>query len=128
MNAYLLLPDSYTWWNPAEKLDTKPTYAYPRYSSRALAQLLRLSFTTQAAARRIPPASGSLVIVTNGNEPSVNNPLVAEVAANWRKLGAHIKTYEFEAGLELPHDLIDPSQSEGQIELVYPKLIEMVSY
>jgi carboxylesterase len=127
MNVFLLLPDSYTWWDPAKKLDTLPVYAYPRYSNRGLAQLLRLSFSTQTAARRNPPAAGNLVVVTNGNEPSVNNPLVAEVVANWQNLGAHIKTYEFDAGLKLPHDLIDPNQPNGQIELVYPKLIEMVS-
>ena len=127
MNFYLLTPDVYAWWDPVKKLDTQPNYAYPRYSKTALAQLMRLSFAIHAGARSSPPAAGSLVVVTNGNEPSVSNPLVAEVVSNWQKRGAKIKTYEFDAGLKLPHDLIDPSQTEGKIEVVYPKLIEIVS-
>lgn len=126
MNIVSILPDSYSWWDPELKMDVQPPYAYPRYSMHGLAELLRLGFSVQMAARQVHPATGALIVITNGDEPSVNNALTQQVVNSWRKHGANLTTYEFPADLRLPHDLISPSQPGQRIDLVYSRLLELM--
>ena len=51
MNIYLFLPNSFAWWDPVLQVEAPPSYAYPRYSTHALVQPLRVGFATQADAR-----------------------------------------------------------------------------
>jgi len=48
---------------------------------------------------------------------------VVEIAQG---LGEQV-TYEFEAELQLPHDVIDPAQPGAQIEVVYTRLITLIT-
>jgi carboxylesterase len=128
MNYYLVVPNSYTWWDDQLKEKVGPDYGYPRYATRALAQLLRLGFAVQAGARQTAPAARSILVITNANDTTVNNALTGTVAGYWRDHGANLRTYEFEAGLQLPHDLIDPTQPDQKIDIVYPKLIELIAH
>jgi len=124
---YLLLPNSFVWWNEELQEDTPPTHAYPRYSTRALAQLLRLSLVVQAQARRNGPPVSNILVVTNANDQSVSMPLIQEVVGLWRQYpGNELQTYEFPAELGLNHDLIDPAHPEEKIEIVYPQLVELI--
>jgi carboxylesterase len=127
MNIYSLLPDSYEWWDPVHKAEGEMTHTYPRYSKHALAQTLRLSFAVQSGAGREPPAARKLLVVTNANDNSVNNPLINDVVRAWQAHGANVTTFEFPAEMHLGHDLIDPAQADQQIDLVYPQLIELVT-
>jgi pimeloyl-ACP methyl ester carboxylesterase len=99
MNIYLLMPDSYVWWNPVLQANAPPPHAYPRYSQHALVQILRLGFATQADARRLQPAAKKLVVVSNANDNSVNNALTMDVVKTWQAHGANLTTYEFDANL-----------------------------
>ena len=128
MNVFVFLPDEFTWWN-LEKKDAllPPVYAYPRYSRHALVQTLRLGFATIAAARRTRPAARKLCVVLNENDKSVNNDLTKNVIEIWQSHHANLGLFEFEASLKLGHDLIDPTQPDQQIELVYPHLIELAN-
>lgn len=125
MNLYTFLPDEFVWWDPVLEGEAPPPHAYPRYSKHALVQTLRLGFATQAAARRIQPAAGKLVVVLNPNDSSVNNELTMTVADIWQAHDADLSTYEFEAELDLGHDLIDPTQPDQKIDIVYPRLLEL---
>jgi pimeloyl-ACP methyl ester carboxylesterase len=127
MNLFSVLPESYTWWDPALRANSEPSYAYPRYSRRALTQIMRLGFAVQTAAHESPPAAGRIVVVTNGNEPSVNNELTMQVLTSWRQHTTNVTSYEFPANLGLPHDLIDPSQPDQRTDIVYPKLIQLIT-
>jgi carboxylesterase len=130
-NLYLVLPNSFQWWDPSRKdalqEDRGPTYAYPRYSTRALAEILRLGSAVQVVAQREPPAAHSILAVTNANDPYVNNSLTANVVKVWREHNARVTTYEFEAALRLGHDLIDPTQPDERIDIVYPRLIDLIT-
>ena len=126
-NLYLALPNSFQWWDPSRQAEIGPAYAYPRYSTRALAELLRLGFAVQAAARLEPPAAASILVVTNASDTSVNNVLTSAVVKVWREHKARITTYEFEAELRLGHDLIDPTQPDARIDIVYPRLIDLIA-
>ncbi len=125
-NLASILPESYPWWDPALQMNTQPPYAYPRYSLHGLTQIVGLGFGVQMAAHRERPRARSILVITNANEPSVNNVLTSEVTANWRARGAEISTYEFPLELQLPHDLIDPNQDGARTDLVYPKILELV--
>lgn len=125
MNVETLLPDSFQWWDPVRQADAPPPYAYPRYFTHPLTQILRLGFATQADAQRAQPAAKKVVVVFNANDNSVNNSMTMTVVKNWQARGANVSTYEFEAALKLGHDLIDPTQADEQIEVVYPRLIEL---
>jgi pimeloyl-ACP methyl ester carboxylesterase len=125
MNIYLFLPDSFVWWDPVLQADAPPAYAYPRYSKHALVQAVRLGFATQLEARNKPPAAKKVVVVFNANDNSVNNALTMDVVKIWQAHGANLTTSEFEASLKLGHDLIDPTQPDQKIDIVYPRLIDL---
>ena len=127
MNILTFLPDSFEWWDPVLQTEVPPAHVYPRYSRRGLAQILRLGFATQAAARHMPPFAKKLVVVFNPNDNSVNNALTMEVVKIWQAQDANLTTYEFEASLKLGHDLIDPLQPDQQIDIVYPRLIDLIN-
>jgi esterase/lipase len=125
MNIYSLLPDTFVWWDTVQKESAPPSYAYPRYSQHALAQGLRLGFAVQKEARRVAPAAKKLLVVTNANDESVNNPLTRDVVKAWQAHGANLATYEFEAGLMLEHDIFIPDNP--MIETVYIRLTALVN-
>jgi esterase/lipase len=127
MNSYTFLADSFEWWDPALQVKSLPTYAYPRYSKHALVQTLRLGFVTQMNAQRIPPAAKKMLVVFNANDNSVNNALTMDVVKSWQAHAANLTTYEFEANLKLDHDVVDPSQPNQRIDIVYPRLIDLIN-
>ncbi len=125
---YSIKPNSYGWWDPNSQADMKPAHSYPRYSTRALAQVLRLGLITRALAATDAPRAGSILVITNAHDDRVDNVQAAEVVQVWRQQGySRLSTYEFPASLQLPHELIDPEQWDGHIEAVYPKLLELVA-
>jgi len=126
MNLYAFLPDSYGWWNPLLKEKTQVSYAYPRYSKRALSNMLRLGFATKSLAKREAPSAGKIIMVTNENDQAVNNVIAKRLLDLWKSKSANASAYEFPANDRLVHDLIEPNLSEQRIDLVYPRLINLV--
>lgn len=126
-NIFLMLPTTYDWWNPTLKENAGPPYAYPRYSKHTLGEIIRLGFAVQAQAERAAPLGESILVVTNANDVSVDNDVTTQVVQTWREHGANLQTYEFPASLHLGHDIIDSTDPDGNIELVYARLIELVN-
>jgi carboxylesterase len=126
MNVALVLPNSFAWWDENLKEQGSPPHVYPRYSTHALAQYLRLGFAVQDAARQRKPAAQSIVVITNASDPSVNNALTADLVKQWRAHGGAIRTFEFDAGLGLGHDFVDPTLPGQPIDIVYPRLVQLV--
>ncbi len=122
MNIYSWLPNGYDWWDSAKQEQGGAPHGYPRYAKRALAEALRLGF----AARRHKPITKKIIVVTNPNDAAVNNKLIDKTIQRWRKQGLLLETYEFPMSLQLDHDLIEPTHPDANIEVVYPKLIELV--
>lgn len=127
MKLYLAIPNSYQWWDPVLQAAAPPSHAYPRYSTRALAETLQLGFGVQQQINQSGPATRRIIVITNANDPSVNNALTSEIVAVWKLHGANLSTEELPASLGLGHDFIDPEQPDQRIDLVYPQLIEWVS-
>jgi len=92
-----------------------------------LVQALSLGFAVQSDGQHVQPAAKRIVVVFNANDNSINNALTMDVVNIWKVHSANLTTYEFEASLELGHDLIDPAQPDQQVEIVYPTLIDLIS-
>ena len=128
-NLFLLLPDFWQWWDPVHKENNpfSAPYSYTRYPLHALLENMRLGYATESDARRIRPAAGKIIVITNANDDSVNNGVVAEFERMWREHGdENLVTFQFEESLGLPHDLITPTRPGGRVDLVYPKLLELI--
>jgi carboxylesterase len=127
MRAYLILPNSFAWWDEEKKEAGGPDFAYPRYATRGLTQTLRLAQAVRAQAMREPFRAKSLVVINNANDTSVNNEMTEIVTAAWEKNNpGRVKTYEFPADLQLGHDIIEPTDDDANVEAVYPRLIEAI--
>ena len=120
----LTLPNVFLWWDPRVRADAPPPTAYPRFSTRALAQMLRIGDAVDTAARRRPPLAARIVTLVNCNDPAVNNAVTKHISELWsRRKPAGVEYVEL---MDLPtlHDIVDPGQPQGCTELVYPKLLQ----
>jgi pimeloyl-ACP methyl ester carboxylesterase len=120
------LPDRYLWWDPRLKAELPPPYGYPRFSTRAYAALLGVSQLIEQAARSRRPKAGSIAVLVNANEPAIDNRATLRVVERWRARGASVDLRELPAELRLPHDLIDPGNPDGNVDLAYPIVLELL--
>jgi pimeloyl-ACP methyl ester carboxylesterase len=128
-NLMLLVPNFFQWWDPIKKADNpfSAPYSYTRYPTHALFETLRLGFAVERDSKHQRPAAGSILVITNANDESVNNDVVAEFEQLWHQHGEEfLQTFQFDKSLGLPHDLITPTRPGGDIEAVYPKLEELI--
>jgi carboxylesterase len=128
-NLFLVLPDFWQWWAPVHKENNpfSAPYAYTRYPLHALLENMRLGYATETDAKKTPPAAGRIVVITNANDDSVNNDVVAEFEQMWKEHGdENLVTFQFAKALGLPHDLITLTHPGARIDLVYPKLLELI--
>jgi carboxylesterase len=124
----LTMRNIYLWWDPRTKENNPYSiyYAYPRYSTRSLAQILRLGLATQQLAQQQAPAAGKILMVLNGAEPALNNQEIRRLLASWQQFRKEaISSYTFEKALKMPHDIITPGTPGVDIELVYGRLIQL---
>jgi carboxylesterase len=128
-NLILLIPDIFQWWDPVHKINNpfSAPYSYRGYWMHALFENLRLGFATEEDAKKVKPAAGAILVVTNANDSSVNNAVVAEFEQSWLEHGEKfLQTYQFPKDQRLPHDLIAFNRSGGNPDLVYTKLMELI--
>lgn len=122
-----MLPNLYIWWDPRLKDRLPPSYGYPRFSTHAYAALLDIASGVVRAAHSVKPAAREIVVVTNANEPALENRFTHDLVDSWRAHGAHVATHEFPRSARLPHDLIDPGNPGQNTELVYPVVTRLIS-
>jgi hypothetical protein len=125
----LLLPNFFLWWDPRTKANNPYSiyYAYPRYPTHALGEIIRLAMITRAQAKKFPPAASNITMIINDAEPAVSNPQVLNLLKLWRKHGkGNLNEYHFEKELKLPHDIITPDTSGVPIGDIHPRLIQAV--
>lgn len=128
MNFYRIRPNIFEWWDPKLKDKDGARYGYAQYSTHALAEILRLGFNVQLEAKQSAPKAKEILYITNANDHDINLPLAYQVLKDWQSHGSNnFRTYEFSADLKLPHDFIDPAQTDQQVDLVYPILIDLIT-
>ncbi len=125
---FLWMPNQFVWWNDQlrERIPGPP-YVYPGFSTRALGEALRLADAVGMSARLATPRARSITLVTIDGDHAISNPAAFDVERAWRAhAGEHISSYQFPARLRLGHDLIDPLQPYQRVDVVYPRLAEMM--
>jgi pimeloyl-ACP methyl ester carboxylesterase len=127
VNLFSILPNFYGWFNPVDKIQGTPEHTYPRFSTRALVQIIRLGLAAKRRADRSIQAGKEMIIVTNPNDWAVNNNLTNRYVQVWRQLGASITVRQFDAAWKLDHDFIEPAQPNQPIERTYPLLVEWIT-
>jgi len=124
-----LIPDFFVWWDPINKVNNPfaAPYSDTRFPVHAALEILRLSLSAQGQGRKTRPAAGSIVMISNANDKTVNNRDIASFTNIWKTYGDDLVTaFEFEKSLGLPHDLIRPTRTDARTDIVYPKLMELV--
>lgn len=128
MLASMAMPNRYGWWNPdQEDKGSQPPYVYPRYATKALAQLTRLTFGIRRQASKIRPATRSIIVVTNAGDQHVDHRMIKNIVKLWRDKGhTNVRICEFTPEQGLLHDFIDPSIVGDKTSLVYPILVDLM--
>ena len=122
-----VLPNLYMWDDPHKKADSSRLSNYLRLSTRALGQILRLSQSIQTSARQSASAAGSILVVTNLNDPAVDNTVTDKVFDLWRvRRPKDVQTYRFPADLGLGHDIISVDDPNMNVAVVYPELLKLI--
>lgn len=118
-------PNRFSWWDPRAKEAQPPSHGYPRFSTRALGESLRLSTEIDAAPADPSTAARRAYLVLNDHEPIVNNAHAARRFASLRGYGVAVEHVVLH-GLPHIHDVVEPAIPQARTELVYPKLIELI--
>jgi pimeloyl-ACP methyl ester carboxylesterase len=124
----LTIPNRFAWWDDERREQLLgPPYVYPRFSTRALGETLRLGLAVMARARREAPRAASVVLVTIGGDHAINNAAIRDIEGSWkRRAPDRVMSYEFPAELHLNHDVIDPLQPDQRTDLTYPVLLDLI--
>jgi pimeloyl-ACP methyl ester carboxylesterase len=118
-------PNRFSWWDPRAKENQPPSHGYPRFSTRALGESLRLSTEIDRAPLDPSTSARRAYLVVNDHEPVVNNAHAARRFDALRRFGVGVERVTLH-GLPHIHDIVEPAIPQARTELVYPKLIELI--
>jgi carboxylesterase len=118
------LPNLFIWWDQKAKAQIAGApHAYPRFSTRALAEVVALGWQVRRMARTTPPLAQRLAVVLSDSDAAVQRNMVKQLAQAWQRHAPDRVTFQrFSADLHIHHDMIDPTQPAQRIDLVYPIL------
>lgn len=126
-NLLLMMPNTWMWWNPLETVrPPEVDYAYARFSSHALGEVMRLGAIIASSAKAEPPKAANIDMLLNEADVAVSMELAERIIASWRRHGTEVTVEVLPFSRRLPHDLIDPREPMGDVELVYPILFDMI--
>ncbi len=118
------VPNMFLWWDPRVRAKQRPRTAYPRFSTRALGQALRIANLVYRDADREPPLAHEALTIVNRADPAVNNAVSADVSRNWHGLRGAGIAYRELRDLPTNHDIIEPDNPLARTDLVYPILLD----
>jgi acetyl esterase/lipase len=116
-------PNRFGWWDPRKKEAQDPPHGYPRFSTRAIGESLRISTDLEPAQNGVH--ARRVVLAFNENDPVVNNAHARRRFEPLRALGIELEEVALQ-GMPPIHDLIEPQIPQEQTELVYPVLIDLI--
>ncbi len=127
-NLLLMLPNIMMWWD-ASHPESSPemSYAYPRFATRALAEVMRLGGIVQAEANRTAPAAGDIGMLLNAGDTTISEALNYDLLTAWTARRPDVALQVLPVDLGVGHDIIDPNQADANIAGVYPVLIDMIA-
>ena len=124
--ALKILPNAFFWWDPRVRERMKPLTAYPRFPTKALLASLEIANEIYAVAEATAPKATRITTVVNRADPAVSNAVTHEVVTAWQSRRPSGIEWTELTGLPENHDIIDPNNPLQKIDVVYPKLIEVL--
>jgi hypothetical protein len=123
-----ILPNMFIWWDPRvkEKI-VGPAHAYPRFSTKGLAQTFRLGNEVRDAAKTTKPAARKIQVILSDFDAAISLPTAKKVTEDWKAQSGDVSAYIFAKDLKIWHDMIDPAQSTQQIDVVYPVILPLIT-
>lgn len=100
---------------------------HPRLTARAYAAILQVARQVELASRARRPKAGSIGLLVNGMDQTVDNRQTLRIAEQWKAHGARVDIRELPAELGLPHDLIDPANPRARTALVYSIVLDLMN-
>jgi hypothetical protein len=100
-------------------------HGYPKLSSHAVAELMRLGTVTLEQARSEPHTAENVVLTTNPNDGAVRPETVEAIVAAWQENGADASVYEWPAEMGLGHNMVDDAANSGKFDAIYPILMDL---
>lgn len=128
--AAQIVPNFYIWWDPRTKAANPESYpfAYPGFPSRAAGELIAMARKVRRQALAGKPVVRKVLLISVGGDPAVNNAETDHIARVWQaRVPGVVSTYEFDRSYHFPHDIITPESPRTRIDVVYPKLIELIT-
>jgi len=121
----LHFPNRFFWWDPWLRERQLPAHGYPRYSTHALAQALKLAEELSEAARAAAPVAANIVVAINTREPAVSNRAALKLAKFWQARGAKVRVERFR-DLPFAHDVIEPKRYPDVAQRLLPRLVDLI--
>jgi carboxylesterase len=121
------MPNVFIWWDQKAKAKIQGApQAYPRFATRSVGEIVALGREIRRAAAIRPPAAQRLSVIASESDNAVHRGLVLQLATDWiRHAPQRVSYHAFPAHLRVRHDMIDPTQPNQRIDLVYPVLKRM---
>jgi hypothetical protein len=105
----------------------RPPYTYPRFGTRCIADTIELSRNVRDHLASHPLRASRLAILTSACDDAANGEQTNQLAAEWEQRNpGRVSIYEFPKALGVPHDMIDPNQSDAKTQITYPKVLELL--
>jgi carboxylesterase len=125
-NLIRILPGFTWWWDSDLKEDLSgPDYAAPFFITSEIGEFFRLGQHILEGEGALP--SSELVLLTNENDEAISNPYALGLARLWEDRGAPVTACGFDLEMRLPHDFIDPNQSDEDIADAYPIVLQALT-
>jgi pimeloyl-ACP methyl ester carboxylesterase len=109
--AMRALPDVYSWWNPAKhEEEVRGTYAYPKFSMKAVAAMIELRRQIERADARRTTRLERVLLVINEHDIAIRNDVAERlVDEQFSDLAEEVDTAVLEDALGLTHDVVEPN-------------------
>jgi len=120
-------PDQYVYWDDQlkDKAEFAP-YAYKGFSTKALAQFLKIGSTVVKQISTNPNSRAKFILITSEIDQAVDNSLAVAVFDSLKAQAKITQTHFFTKTDNIPHDSIDPRNTAGNTAFVYPKVLEWI--
>jgi len=129
INLFSLLPNFFVWWDPRtkEKNPFSIYYAYPRYSFRTLAEIMRLGLAVKRQARMGEPAARKILVMENDFDMGVSNTEIETLTKLWIiHKPEKVSSYHFERDMKMLHDIITPGTPGIPTGEIYARILHEV--
>jgi carboxylesterase len=125
-HAMRRLPNLFIWWDQkARGRIAGPSYAYPRFATRGLAELVVWGQALRHTAATAPPQAQRIVVIATAIDRAAHVGLTLSLGAAWQRHAPdRVRIHTFPADLQIIHDMIDPTQPDQRTAVVYPFLLE----